>query len=354
MLFLAIVFVMILAGNKRDKFYEGESKFNDNAIAWLLYNQTPFPTGIAFLSSWLGVIWAMSGYDLPFHLSEEVARAPIIVPRSIVMTSLLGGVIGFLFMIAIAYTVYSIDDIAADPQGLGQPFVTYLLQILDKKVVIAATALTIVSSFFMAQNCLLAALRVTYAYSRDGLFPYSNIWKKVSTITKTPINAVVVNFVLAELCLLLIFTDSEGVGISAIFSVGAIAGFVSFTMPTLLKITYARHTFQRGPWHLGKFSEPIGWISVAFVLVMMPILCFPWTSGSDLSPSNMNWTCVVYFGPMLMALIWFVVDARKWYVGPRVNIDPQDIVYGSKLENGEEIPDVINGQRISISSTEKR
>ena len=30
----------------------------------------------------------------------------------------------------------------------------------------------------MAQNCLLASSRVTYAYARDGLFPLSGIWKK--------------------------------------------------------------------------------------------------------------------------------------------------------------------------------
>ena len=354
MIFLVIVFVMILAGNKRDEFYEGVSKFNSNSVAWLLENQTPFPTGISFLLSFLGVIWSMSGYDLPFHLSEECKNAPEIVPKSIFMTSVSGGIIGFLFMIAVSYTLYSIDDIIADPQGLGQPFVTYLLQILDKKLVIAATSLTIVSSFFMAQNCLLASLRVTFAYSRDGLFPFSNIWKRVSPITKTPLYAVLVNFIIGELCLLLIFTDDEGVGISAIFSVGAIAGFVSFTTPTLFKITYSRNTFKPGPWKLGKYSQPIGWVSVAFVTVMVPILCFPWSSGKDLSASSMNWTCVVYFGPMFAAAIWFAINARKWYVGPRSNIDPDDIVYGEKLEDGSEIPDIIDGQRVSISSTEKR
>ena len=33
----------------------------------------------------------------------------------------------------------------------------------------------------------------------------------------------------------------------------------------------------------------------------------------------MNWTCLVYGAPMLVALLWFAVDARKWYKGPRVN-----------------------------------
>ena len=32
----------------------------------------------------------------------------------------------------------------------------------------------------------------------------------------------------------------------------------------------------------------------------------------------MNWTCLVYGGPMLFAIIWWVVDAHKWFKGPKV------------------------------------
>lgn len=35
----------------------------------------------------------------------------------------------------------------------------------------------------------------------------------------------------------------------------------------------------------------------------------------------MNWTALVYGGPMLTATIWFVVDAHKWFKGPKVNIE---------------------------------
>ena len=143
-----------------------------------LDNQAEWPTGLSFLISFMGVIWAMSGYDSPFHLAEECSNAAVAAPRAIVLTSTVGGLIGFMFMIAIAYTLVDLDQISADPEGLGQPFVTYLTQIMDKNLVIGATALTIISSFFMAQNCLLASSRVTYAYARDGLFPLSGIWKK--------------------------------------------------------------------------------------------------------------------------------------------------------------------------------
>lgn len=324
MLFLAIVFVMILAGNKRDEINPGATKFNKNGTAWGLYNQTDWPMGIAMLQLFLGVIWAMSGYDSPFHLSEECSNAAVAAPKAIVLTATAGGTIGFLFMLAIAYTMYDIDAIAADEAGLGQPFVSFLSQILDKKLVNAATALTIISSFFMGCLCMLAASRVTYAYLRDGLFPGSRWWKKVNPITQTPINAVWINCLLGQLLLLLMFAGDVAIG--AIFSVGGIAGFVSFTMPTLFKITCLRN-FQRGPWHLGRWLTPIGVVLCAFVLVMIPILCFPYVRGKHLNPEEMNWTSTVYFGSMLLFIVWFLVDAHRWYEGPKCNIDPGSITY---------------------------
>ena len=158
----------------------------------------------------------MSGYDSPFHLSEECSNANVAAPRAIILTATCGGGIGFLFMIAIAYTLVSIDQIAEDPQGLGQPFVTYLTQILSKKAVNAATALTIISSFFMGCSCMLAASRVTYAYARDGFFPLSRYWKIVNKKTQTPINAVWVNLFIGQLLLLLQFAGDTAIG--AIFS----------------------------------------------------------------------------------------------------------------------------------------
>lgn len=331
-LFLFIVFIMILAGNTRTEIndIEGLLKFNSNAIAWSLDNQTDWPMGVSMLMSFLGVIWSMSGYDSPFHLSEECSNAAVAAPRAIVLTSSVGGLIGFVFMVAIAYTVVDINLIAEDPQGLGQPFVTYLTQIMSHKLVLAASALTIISSFFMGCSCMLAASRVTFAYSRDGMFPFSNIWKKVLPMTQTPVNAVWINLFLGQLFLLLMFAGDVAIG--AIFSVGGIAGFVSFTIPTLLKITYSRKTFQPGPWNLGRWSTPIGFVSCAFVALMIPILCFPYTKGSDLNPEGMNWTVVVFFGTLLVVSIWFVVDARKWYVGPRSNLDESDVAYSEDSE----------------------
>jgi amino acid transporter len=78
-------------------------KTNDSHYVWTeITNGTEWPTGFAFLMGFLSVIWTMSGYDAPFHLSEECSNANIASPRAIVMTAQLGLYLGFAIILAIA------------------------------------------------------------------------------------------------------------------------------------------------------------------------------------------------------------------------------------------------------------
>ncbi|KAF5095745.1 hypothetical protein DV451_004551 [Geotrichum candidum] len=310
---LLISLIVILAGNNREA-----PKFNSSAEVWgTIDNQTDWPDGIAILMSFIAIIWTMSGYDSPFHLAEECSNAAIASPRSIVMTSSIGGILGWAFQMALAYTVVDIPSVIDDE--LGQPFVTYLTQILNTRLVTLVTALTVISAFFMGQASMIAASRVAYAYSRDGCFPLSSYWARVNKHTDTPVNAVWLNTVIG--CLLLLLMFGGGVVIDAIFSVGAISAYVAFAIPIAMKTIFAKDNFRKGPWHLGRFSTITGYISIAFVTVMTPILCFPQYRGDNLTPDLMNWTVVVYFGPMCFALIWYYAYAYKFFKGPKVNVD---------------------------------
>lgn len=272
----------------------------------------------------------MSGYDSPFHLAEECSNASVASPRAIVMTSGIGGVLGWAFQMAIAYTVTDISVI----MSADQPFVEYLSQCLPQHLVDLVASLTIISAFFMGQASMIAASRVAYAYARDGCFPASFLFAKVNKWTETPVNAVWLNSVIGCLILLLMF--GGGVVIDAIFSVGAIAAFIAFIIPIFMKVVFVRDNFKPGPWHLGKFSRPIGCISIAFVILMVPIMCFPQYRGADLDPEGMNWTVLVYFGPMLFAVSWYLIYAHKFFKGPKVNVNDM-IHHGDSQDSGSVI-----------------
>lgn len=144
--------------------------------------------------------------------------------------------------------------------------------------------------------------------------------------TKTPVNAVWFNCVVGVLLTLLLFGGEYAIG--AIFSIGALAAFVAFTIPITIRTFFVGRRFRPGPWHLGRASPFIGTAATMFTLLMIPILCLPSVTGGDLEPSLMNWTCLVWGAPMLIVLVWWVVDAHKWFKGPKVNIEHQMAVVG--------------------------
>jgi hypothetical protein len=94
----------------------------------------------------------------------------------------------------------------------------------------------------------------------------------------------------------------------------------AFTTPIFIRVFFVGNRFRPGPWNLGRFSIPIGTVASAFVILMVPILCFPSVTGADLTVDVMNWTAVVYGGPMLLVCIWWFVSARTWFKGPKVNV----------------------------------
>ncbi|OKL57090.1 putative amino-acid permease [Talaromyces atroroseus] len=293
-------------------------KFTSASDVWgTILNGTDFPDGVAILMSFVGVIWTMSGYDSPFHLSEECSNANIASPRAISLTSIIGGLFGWFLQLVVAYTVTDID--AVMNSDLGQPWASYLLQVLPQKTAMALLALTIICGFSMGQGCMVAASRVTYAYARDDCFPLSRVWKQVNPHTQTPVNAVILNGGLGILMCLLILGGDTAIG--ALFSIGAIAQFIAFAIPIAIRVFVVGDRFRPGPWNLGRLSKPVGAAGALFVLLMLPILCLPSVTGSDLTADLMNWTCLVYGAPMLAVMVWWVVDARRWFRGPKVNVE---------------------------------
>lgn len=152
-----------------------------------LRNSTEWPDSVAILMSFLGVIWTVSGYDAPFHLSEECLNANVAAPLAIITTSGLGSLLGWFIILVIGYTVKDVAAVFAS--DLGQPMASYLLQVLGQKVGLAILSLVIVCCYFSGQGCMIVSSRVIYAYSRDGALPFSQVWSKVNSWTRTPVYA---------------------------------------------------------------------------------------------------------------------------------------------------------------------
>ncbi|EUC35950.1 hypothetical protein COCCADRAFT_89371 [Bipolaris zeicola 26-R-13] len=345
--FLAVVAVLIMIPAGTDRPERGLSRFTPSTEVWgTIHQGTSFPPGICVLMSFIGVIWTMSGISAPFHLSEECSNANVAAPRAIIATSSIGGVLGWALQLVVAYTVVDVPAVIASP--LGQPFAAYLMQCMTQKMALCILALTVIAGFSMGQGCMLAASRVTFAYARDGVFPGSNIWKVVNPYTKTPVNAVWGNAVIGIFLLTLIFGGNLAVG--ALFSIGGIAAFTSFTIPIAIRILFVGDRFRPGPWNLGKCSIACGTVACSFVALMIPVLCFPSVTGNQLTAKTMNWTSVCYGSPMFIIICWWFISANKWFTGPKVNVEHMMIGRDVIMVDGQEVASDSGSDGANVSS----
>ena len=83
-------------------------------------NLTTWPTGWAFMLSWLCPIWTIGAFDSCVHMSEEAANATKAVPFGILMSIGSCWFFGFIIVIVLAATINpDLDSVLSSP--FGQP-----------------------------------------------------------------------------------------------------------------------------------------------------------------------------------------------------------------------------------------
>ena len=91
--------------------------------------------------------------------------------------------------------------------------------------------------------------------------------------------------------------------------------YIAYVMPTLLRLLQGE-SFQRGPWHLGRWSRPIGIIAVAWVAFITVLFMLP--QVSPVGRTTFNYTPVAVLAVIGFAGIYWLVSARHWFKGPKV------------------------------------
>jgi amino acid transporter len=152
-----------------------------------------------------------------------------------------------------------------------------------------------------------------YAFSRDGALPGSSIWHRINPKTRTPTNAI---WLAAGGALILglpyLWNNTAYVAVTSIAVIGL---YIAYVTPTLLRLRLGSR-FQPGPWHLGKWSRPIGIAAVAWVVIITILFMLP--TASPITGTNFNYTVVAVAAVLGFAGIWWLVSARKWFTGPKV------------------------------------
>lgn len=120
----------------------------------------------------------ISGTDSATHMSEEIKDASRIVPRAMVATAVLNGIMGFAMIITYCFCIVDLD--AALASNTGYPFIDVFYSATNSKG--GATAMASILIVLLSCSCISAlatASRQCFAFARDEGLPFSKTLAKV-------------------------------------------------------------------------------------------------------------------------------------------------------------------------------
>ncbi|KAI0321889.1 APC amino acid permease [Amylostereum chailletii] len=270
-------------------------------------NQYDWPDGYAFILSFLAPLWVIGAFDSSVHISEEASNAATAVPWAIVWAILISGVLGTAINIAIAFCMGTdLDALFASEQ----PMALIFLNSFGRGGTLAVWA------FVVAVQCMLAASRQSFAFSRDGALPFSARLYRMNAHTGTPVNTVLFTAAGALVLGLLGFAGDQATG--AIFALSIVGLYVAYSVPIAVRWVWRRENgWADGPFSLGVFSLPCAVIAVLWMTFTSIVFLFPTTKETD--GRDMNYTVVVLGGTLLLSLAWYYCPKYggvHWFRGP--------------------------------------
>jgi amino acid permease (GABA permease) len=260
--------------------------------------------------------YTFTGYDASAHMTEETHDAARSGPRGIVMSILVSLIAGWVLLIGVTFAIqhYSSESLAAVPPA--QIFVDAIGQRGAELLLLIVCG----AQLFCGMSSVTANSRMIYAFSRDGALPFSSFWHRVNHRTRTPTNAI---WLAAGGALILGLPYLwNPAAYAAVTSIAVIGLYIAYVTPTFLRLRL-KDDFQRGPWHLGRWSSVVGWIAVTWVIIITILFMLP--QVGPITWTTFNYAVVAVLVVIGFAGIYWLVSARNWFTGPRVQGTPEEL-----------------------------
>lgn len=237
-------------------------------------NLTTWPTGWAFMISWLSPIWTIGAFDSCVHMSEESSNATKAVPFGILMSIGSCWFFGFIIMIVLAATMNpNLESLLDSPYG--QPMAQIYYDAVGKHSTMALMTILFSVQFLMGISIIVAASRQTWAFSRDGALPFSKFFRPISQrFGCIPLRAIWgCGFAAAVLGLLTLIAPAAAL---ALFSLAVAGNNLAWGVPIFARVVWGQKKFVPGPFYTGdRLSVPIAWTAIVFLVFGIVLSMFP-------------------------------------------------------------------------------
>ena len=281
---------------------------------------TTYPVFLAFFFSLLQANWTYTGYDASAHVAEETIGARISSAWGVFLSVAVSAVVGYVFLVALTLhtpdlkTLFpaSLDDAATYSQyyfGGGVAVISILIYNLGDFLGNLISAGIAIAMAFCGLAAVAAAGRMLFAFARDDGMPASGWLKQVSHRYRAPTNSLIAVTVVSWLFTVAAFIVGTGTAVIIVTAVSTIFLYAAYGIVIYLGISTTDWLKER-VWSLGRWSKPIGWISVFWVVVLMVLFSFP-TSG------NISWP---FMGAaVILLVVYYFGWAKSRFKGPQIH-----------------------------------
>jgi len=274
---------------------------------------TPDEHGLGFLGTtttlpgqplWYAVVLAaligvytLAGFEAAADMGEETVDVRRTIPRAIILSVVLSGVLGMLTLIGFTIAIPDLAAVQASPVPLADITFYWLGETLTKVLLLVV----VFSMFALTVVYVAAAARLIFAMARDNMLPGSTVLRRVNPGTRTPISALLITFVI---CLaLMLYGYANGDAFGTLVGATALLPFLVYFL-TVVAYGLQRKRLAALPdaFHLGRWAGPVFVAALVWLLAALAALILP---------SEFRNATYVVLGGLALAGLWYVVGLHK-------------------------------------------
>jgi amino acid transporter len=261
---------------------------------------------LGFVQSLVLGVWTFTGFDAAAHVSEETHDPARKAPFGIVSSVAVSAVAGYALVAGLTLAVGDLSAVAGKPDAAG----LVLASALGDGVGRLALGLAVLAMWFAGLSSVTSASRMLFAFSRDDGLPGAALLRRVSPLTKTPLQATAV-CVLAPAALVFATAPFSEAVFLAIAALATVALYASYALPIALGVAArrAKRWTKMGPFSVGVAGVPVAAAAVV------------WTAGVFVVCALANALAMGLFAAIVVALgaLW-VLQVRARFRGPKVDL----------------------------------
>jgi amino acid transporter len=220
----------------------------------------------AFLAAALAAVWVFYGFEACGDIAEEVQDPSRKVPRAMIWTLGVGGVVSIFLVFAL---ILAVPDIGAVISGAdAAPIDAILLASfgdVGAKIALALILFAFVSCTIAIQG---ASIRLVYSFARDGMVPASAALSRVNPRFHMPPGAVLVATIVPA-----IITFLPSATVAKIITFAVIGIYIGFQSVVLASIIARRRGWRpSGVYNLGRWGMTVNVLALIYGVSAIVVL----------------------------------------------------------------------------------